>query len=459
MTDRENTDQQKNASGEEGQPAMPRPNLSRRGFVTATGAAGLGLTALSLTNLGMIGREVRAATLTDELTLSPNPNPEWAYPDWFPSWDRIVDQAKKEGRVQVSAWGGPETKDHFDHLSREFERQTGIKVDYIHGDWFSAQQQVLGDVERGNQDGRIDAIFLWGKPFSNLLQGNGVWEVPFLNILPNARQIAYRPEFGRFVHDMVPTYGMFVPHVNWQNCFVYDKSRYSRDELPKTVTGVLEWAKANPGQFTYCDFNRGGSGHTFGMMLVYELTGGYSKYAFKPYDAAVADRDWGPLWDYLSELAEYCYQPGNYPQGNAAVAQLFSAGEISLCPNWDGTMGGQVKQGFLDPERLGMYVPEPGIYSPFDGFTIPVNAPHKAAALVFLNFITSIEAQQSVVRQMGSYPAVTAAWDALPAEVREEPWHPEQDLRAWRDLGNTGARHGEYMFRMMQDWIEKVART
>ena len=439
---------------EESKLAVGAPYISRRGFVTVAGTS-----ALSLTALGYVAREARAATLNPDLTMASTANPESAYPEWFPSWDRIVDLAKKEGRVQVSAWGGPEVKDHYNKLVKAFEKTYGIKTEYTHGDWFSAQQQVLGDVQNNVAEGKIDVIFLWGKPFSNLLQGNGVWEVPMLDLLPNARKIAYRPELGRFVHDMVPTYGAFVPHVNWQNCYVYDKSKYQRSDMPDDVLGVLDWVKAHKGKFTYCDFNKGGSGHTFGMMLIYGLTGGYPKYAFRPYDEQLPERDWGPLWDFLNELEQYCYQPGTYPQGNSAVAQLFSAGEISFCPNWDAVMSQQVKQGFLDPERLGMYIPKPGIFSPLDGFTIPVNAPNKAAALLFLDHITSVESQMNVVSGVGSYPAVTEAWDAAPQEVKDEPWHPEKDLRAWRDLGTVGARHGEYMFRMMQDWIDKVARS
>ena len=95
----------------------------------------------------------------------------------------------------------------------------------------------MNEVKDEKESGSIDAIFLWGKPFSNLMQGGGVWEVPILDILPNARKIAYRPELGRFVHDMVPTYGTFVPHVNYQNCFVYNKKRHKKEEMPLMSQG------------------------------------------------------------------------------------------------------------------------------------------------------------------------------------------------------------------------------
>jgi putative spermidine/putrescine transport system substrate-binding protein len=433
---------------------LSTPAIGRRGFISALGTAGLSLTAL-----GFVGREdARAAAFKPDLTMEANPNASFGYPKWFPSWSEIERLAKEEGRVQVSAWGGPESKDHFNKLCAGFEKETGIKATYTHGDWFAAQQQVLNEVKEKKESGSIDAIFLWGKPFSNLMQGGGVWEVPILNILPNARKVAYRPEMGRFVHDMVPTYGTFVPHVNYQNCFVYNKKKHKREDMPTHVAGVLDWAKKNKGKFTYCDVNKGGSGHTWVMMLIYELTGGYDKYAYKPFTKEIADRDWGPLWDYLKELDTVIYKAGTYPQGNNAVAQLFASEEITFCPNWDSVMGQAVLGGTLDPEILGLYVPEPGIFSPADGFTIPSNAANKAAALLFLNYITSVEAQMRIPQNMTCYPVVTEAWDKQSDKEKNQPYHPVQDLRGWRDLGRMGARHGEYMFYMMTQWVDRVAR-
>ncbi|MGE0716030.1 MAG: extracellular solute-binding protein [Alphaproteobacteria bacterium] len=430
-----------------------RPQLARRGFIRAAGTA-----ALSLSALGHVGHEAQAAPFRPDLTMEPNGNPPSAYPKWFPSWGEVERLAKQEGQVLVSAWGSAEAKEMFTKLCTQFERKTGIKAVYRHGDWFAAQQQVLNEVKEKKEQGSIDAIFLWGKPFSNLMQGGGVWEVPILDMLPNARKVAYRPELGRFVHDMVPTYGCFVPQVNYQDCFVYDKTKFKLADMPKTVDGVLDWAKRNKGKFTYCDVNKGGSGHTWVMMLIYQLTGGYEKYAFRPFSKDVAAADWKPLWDYLKELEQYMYRPGTYPQGNNAVAQLFSAEEVLFCPNWDGTMAQEVRGGRLDPDRLGMFVPEPGIFSPCDGFTIPTNAPHKAAALLFLDYLLSVEAQMEVPRIMASYPVVTEAWEKFPEKERNQPWHPVQNLREWRDLGRMGARHGEYMFQMMTEWVDRIAR-
>ena len=404
---------------------LPAPGIARRGFIRAAGTAGLSLTAL-----GFVGREeARAAKFNPDLTMEPIQTAPSAIRSGFRRGPRSSASPKPRAKSMLAPGVVPRLRIISVNCVRAFEKASGIKTNYTHGDWFAAQQQVLNEVKDKKEQGSIDAIFLWGKPFSNLMQGGGVWEVPILEILPNARKIAYRPELGRFVHDMVPTYGTFVPHVNWQDCYVYNKKKFKREDMPKNVTGVLEWAKKNKGQFTYCDVNKGGSGHTWVMMLIYELTGGYEKYAFRPFSKELADSDWKPLWDYLKELEPYCYKPGTYPQGNNAVAQLFASGEITFCPNWDAVMAQGVIGGTLDPDILGIFVPEPGIYSPMDGYTIPVNATNKAAALLFLNYITSVEAQMQIPRVIGAYPVVTEAWDKLSDKDRKQPWVPVENLR------------------------------
>jgi putative spermidine/putrescine transport system substrate-binding protein len=425
--------------------------MSRRKFITATGAS-----LLALQGLDKIVRKARAATLTEELTAGPNSYD--AYPDWFPIWEDIEKMAKKEGALNVTAWGSSATKNHFNKACQTFSEKYGIKTNYFHGDWFAAQQKVLNDRQSNKlTGGGIDCIFLWGKPFANLFEGNGVWEAPILQIIPNGRKIAYRAELGHFVHDMVPTYNTFIPHVNWQLYYLYNKKKYSRDQVPNTVDGVLEWAKKHPGEFSYCDPHKGGSGHTWIMQLIYSITGGYEKYAFKPFTLDKTD-NWNILWEYLNDLAKVMYQPGTYPQGNKATAQLFEAGEINFCPMWDSMMFEDINAGSCDPEIVGMFIPDPALASPCDGFTIPFNAAHKAAALLFLNYLTSPEIQKQIVEMIGSLPVVSEAWDLAGEKDRNMPYYPNKNLRAWRDLGTIYARHGKYMYHMMTEWIDKVAK-
>lgn len=425
--------------------------LGRRGFIKGVGASLLGLQGLDL-----IAKEAQATTITDRLTAGPAA--AGSYPEWFPLWQDIEKMAQKEGALSVSAWGGPNAKHHFTKACQDFEKRYKIKTTYFHGDWFSAQQKVLNDRKRGKlTDGEIDVIFLWGKPFANLFEGDGIWEVPVLNILPNARKIAYRPELGWFVHDMAPTYSTFVPHINWQLYYLYNKKKYRKDQVPATVDGVLEWAKAHPGEFTYCDPNRGGSGHTWIMQLIYSITGGYEKYAFKPFDLDKT-ANWDILWNYLNELKKYMYQPGTFPQGNRAAAQLFYAEEVNFLPMWNAGVNMDILLGSCDPEIVGMFIPKPALASPCDGFTITFNSSHKAASLLFLNYLTSIEVQKNVAETAHAWPVVTEAWDHVSEKEKSLPAYPDKDLLKWRDLGTIYARHAKYMFHMMTEWIDKVGK-
>jgi putative spermidine/putrescine transport system substrate-binding protein len=125
---------------------------------------------------------------------------------------------------------------------------------------------------------------------------------------------------------------------------------------------------------------------------------------------------------------------------------------------WDTMISEDIKAGSCDPDMVGMFVPKPALASPCDGFTIPFNAANKAAALLFLNYLTSPETQKQMVETIGSLPVVTEAWDLVSEEEKNMPYHPYKNLREWRDLGTIYARHGKYMFHMMTEWIDKVAK-
>ncbi|MFH1932309.1 MAG: extracellular solute-binding protein [Pseudomonadota bacterium] len=430
--------------------------VSRRRFIGRSITA-VGGTLLGIQGLDTIVREAKAAQVTERLTATANPQD--GYPEWFPIWEDIEKMAKKEGAVNVTAWGPPSAKRHFMKACEDFTNKYGIKAKYTHGDWFAAQERVVSDRKRGKlTGGDTDCIFLWGKPFANLFEANCVWEVPIIYIIPNAREIAYRPEMGYFVHDMVPTYGTFVPHINWKLLYAYNKKKYRRDQIPNTVDGILDWAKEHPGEFTYCDPLKGGSGHTWIMQLIYTITGGYEKYAYLPFTLEKT-KNWHILWNYLNELEKYMYQPGTYPQGNSATAQLFCAGEANFIPIWAYEFAEKIKAGSCDPNIVGMFEPEPALASPYDGFTIPFNAAHKAAGLVFLNYITSLEVQKNVGNIIGSLPAVGKAWDLVSDNNKSLPCYPFKNLMEERDMKRMYGRHGKYMFYMMTEWVKKVAKT
>jgi len=86
-----------------------------------------------------------------------------------------------------------------------------------------------------------------------------------------------------------------------------------------------------------------------------------------------------------------------------------------------------------------MYIPQMGLPGGGDTVGIPKNAPHKAAALLFIDFLTSPEMQVEMNQIIGSYLARTdiATENALlPEEQRQKnglPWYPAP----YKEFGNA----------------------
>ncbi len=382
------------------------------------------------------------------------------------SWDQIEQLAKKEGQVVWYGFGSTYERDFFTELCQNFTAETGIKCTYVHGSWFDTVQKIISEKEAGKETGDIDVVLAWSKPFAMAYEAGAVWDVNLAEIIPNSKGI---PFVARYFHDMYPTNGRHLPILAWWVGFLYRKDLYKYpDDLPKSFDELLDWVKKHPGQFTYCDPNKGGSGHTFLIGLA-EWFYGYDKFAFVKFTEEHAKEifyskgKYGMnFWEYLNELEKYMYQPGNYPQGNKATIELFEAGEVTLEPMWISITMQEVESGRLDPNWVGMYIPEPTMPGPFDGVFIPFNAPHKAAALVFINWLLSNKVQALIPQKIGAYPAVTEAWKDVPDEVKKQPWWPinppYNDLIKWREFGPLWFRHADYMFWMMKTWVDEVAR-
>jgi len=381
------------------------------------------------------------------------------------SWDQIVKLAKKEGQVVWYGFGSTYERNFFTSLCQMFTKETGIKCTYVHGSWFDTVQRLISEKKAGKTVGSIDVVLAWSKPFEMAYKAGAVYDVNLAEIIPNAKGIPFVP---RYFHDMYPTNGRHLPILSWWVGFLYRKDLLKPSQLPQSFDDLLKWVKEHPGKFTYCDPNKGGSGHTFLMGLA-EWYYGYDRFAFAVFSKKHADELFNSpgkynmsFWDYLNTLEKYMYMPGTYPQGNKATIELFEAGKVWLEPMWISITMQEVESGRLNPKWVGMYIPKPTMPGPFDGVFIPFNAPHKAAALVFINWLLSDKVQAMIPEKIGAYPAVTKAWNLVPQSVKEQPWWPKNppynNLTAWRDFGPLWFRNADYMFYIMQQWVNLVAR-
>ncbi len=161
---------------------------------------------------------------------------------------------------------------------------------------------------------------------------------------------------------------------------------------PRTLQGVLDWAKANPNKFLYARPANSGVGRTFLMGVPYMI--GDSN----PKDP---EKGWDKTWAYLEELNKYIEY---YPSGTGAMIREFAQGNRDLMPS---TMGWDI-----NPRVLGI-VPKEAEIVPFEGFhfvsdghyaVLPKGLPQdrQAAALDVVRFLLQPD-QQAVTYDDGYF--------------------------------------------------------
>ena len=186
---------------------------------------------------------------------------------------------------------------------------------------------------------------------------------------------------------------------------------------PTTIPGLLAWIRQNPGKFTYCTPDSGGSGASFVQTIVNRFVAKrYESTMINGYKPAL-EKVWQPGLKYLASLEPDIYRTGYYPNGNSAVLTLLANSSIWMAPVWSDMATNSLRLHQLPPSiKLLQLTPS------FDGgpadLLIPVNSSHKAAAEVFMNWLLTPQAQQTIVNRMGGYPGVEAKY--APPAVRRQ---------------------------------------
>jgi putative spermidine/putrescine transport system substrate-binding protein len=108
----------------------------------------------------------------------------------------------------------------------------------------------------------------------------------------------------------------------------------------------------------------------------------------------------------------------NVTLSNSESLDLLNQGAASMAVLWDDDTLAAVSKGTIF-KGAKMYIPTFGLAGGGDTAGIPKNAPHKAAALLFLDFLTSKDTQELMNKTVGSTPARTDISD-LPTVLPED---------------------------------------
>lgn len=188
-----------------------------------------------------------------------------------------------------------------------------------------ALNRILSEVQAGETDGEVDLVWVNGNNFGTSKEA-GAWECGWTDMLPNMELTD--PDDPLLLDDFGPPVdGCEVPWHKAQFTSVYNSDTVT--DVPSSLDELLDWARSNPGRFTYPappDF----TGSVFVREVLYGVNGGYENVPL-----AYSEDDFAELtpalFDELQELEPFLRREGTtYPQNSNELNVLFANGEVDF---------------------------------------------------------------------------------------------------------------------------------
>jgi putative thiamine transport system substrate-binding protein len=306
-------------------------------------------------------------------------------------WPAIVDQARGQ-TVYFNAWGGESNTNNYIRWAAG-QVEDRYNIDLVHvklGDTAEAVSRVVAEKQGGNTDeGAVDLIWINGENFATLKQADLLFG-PWVDRLPNFQLTDPENNPAVTTDFTVPVEGLEAPWSKAQVVFYYDRSL--TDNPPGSMPELIEWAKANPGEFSYPKPPQF-LGTTFLKQALIELTDNRDA-LYGPVSDADFEAVTAPLWAFLDQLHPHLWRSGrNFPDNGPALRRLMGDGALSLAFSFSPA---EVPAAIANNELLPTvesYVLDGGTIGNVSFLAIPFNAQHKAGAMVVANFMLSPEAQ------------------------------------------------------------------
>jgi len=406
----------------------------------------LALLALTLCLLAMAG-PVHAADA------KPNP-PDPA------NWSTILDRARGQ-TVYWHGWGGStRVNDYIAWTGTQLARRFGVQLEHVKlADTADAVSRVVAEKAAGkNRDGAVDLIWINGENFAAMKREDLLFG-PWAEQLPNWRyvDVAGKPAVTR--DFTVPTEGLEAPWGMAQLIFYHDSARLA--EPPRSMPALLDWARANPGRFTFPkppDF----LGTTFLKQALYELAPN-PDLLLEPVSQTDHATVTAPLWRFIDELKPHLWRGGRvFPQNGPRQIQLMADGEIDLAISFNPSEPSAAIADFELPDSVRSYVLEDGTIGNASFVAIPYNASAKAGAMVVANFLLSPEAQAHKQDPEIWGSATVLDLDKLPAAARRRFENLDLGVATLgpEALGRPLPEpHPSWMERLEADWAQRYTAS
>ncbi|HIP78851.1 MAG TPA: ABC transporter substrate-binding protein [Kiloniellaceae bacterium] len=375
-------------------------------------------------------------------------------------WAEIAAAANGQ-TVYWNAWGGDgRINAYIAWIGERVWDDYGVMLRHVKlADTADAVSRVLAERAAGKTaDGSIDLIWINGENFATM-KDNALLYGPFTQALPNFQLVDFEDKPSTLVDFTVPTEGLEAPWGMAKLNFIYDSARVA--ETPGSIPALLDWARANPGRFTYPtppDF----LGSTFLKQVLIELAPDPAFLQQPVVDDSQVEQAARPLWEFLDALHPHLWRGGEtFPASGPAQRQLLDDGEVDITLSFYPSEASSAIANGLLPETARTFVLDRGTIGNTHFVAIPFNASAAEGALVVANFLMSAEAQaekqnpevwgdDTVLAMAKLAPAERRLFEDLPVGVA---------TLAPEDLGPTLLEpHPSWMVRIEAEWQRRYAR-
>jgi putative thiamine transport system substrate-binding protein len=331
-------------------------------------------------------------------------------------WSRIEAAARGQ-TCYFNAWGGSERINaYLQWASAELAQRHGIKLEHVKlGDAAEVVKRVRAEKAGGRMsDGSTDMVWINGENFL-AMKREGLLFGPWSEALPSYANVDTTGKPTTRIDFSEPVDGMEAPWGMAQLTFYADSARVPAP--PSSLAELLDWAKKNPGRFTYPkppEFH----GTTFLKQVLIEA-GADRKALYAPHSVEAFARTTAPLWATLDTLHPALWKQGTqFPANTTVMRQMLADGELAISLTFNPNEAANQIAAKSLPAGVVSYQHRGGTVGNTHFLAIPFNARAKQAAQVTANFLLSplAQARKADIRHWGD-PTVLAL-DKLSAADR-----------------------------------------
>ena len=308
----------------------------------------------------------------------------------FANWDEVLKAAEGQ-TVQLWMYGGDDQGNaYIDDVLAPAVAKEGVTLERVPvTDTADALNRVLSELQAGrDDDGTVDMIWVNGENFSTGKDA-GAWLCDWTAMMPNIKNTAsddplLANDFG------TPVDGCEAPWSKAQFSFVYNSDVVT--DPPTSLAGILDWARANPGRFTYPappDF----TGSVFNREVLYSVSGGYENVPLE-FSQKAFDELSPALYAELADLAPSLWRAGdNYPASGDELNQLYADGQVDWTMTYGPSAVTELVANGTYPAGTKILTLDEGTVGNASFLGIPSNASAAAGAMVVANVALSIDQQ------------------------------------------------------------------